>query len=266
VTPLPLTRWDAHKFVRSAAVSLLAFGMACLVTAATDEGGVAWGERAGRTLPVIPVCAAIGVWVALAPARARGEGRAMAALGRSRLQVGAAAVSGAALVCAVAAVTLVASSRLDVNGFFPTAPRVSTWRWSGRAFVDASRGAFVGEDGAPQSLATVASPSPSPADAPEAAPSVVASIPAHGRGAAALALGVAGLAVPLLLAHAMLVRPSNRRLGRQDATAAAAAIGSVAASVILFQASAVRHLPAVLGAVPPLALLAFVLQRYRAVP
>jgi hypothetical protein len=136
---------------------------------------------------------------------------------------------------------------------------VSTWRWSGRAFVDASRGAFVGEDGAPESLATLA------ADAPEGAPSV-ASIPPHGRGAAALALGVAGLAVPLLLAHAMLVRPADRRLGRRDATALGAAIGAVAASVVLFQAAAVRHVPAVLGALPPAALLAFVVGRYRAVP
>jgi hypothetical protein len=246
-------------FARSASMSLLAFGMAWLVTAVTDEGGVAWGERAGRTLPVIPVCAAIGVWVALAPARARGEGRAMAALGRSRLQVGAAAVSGAALVCALAAVALVVSSRLDASGFFPTARRADTWRWTGTEFVDAARGALVREDGAPQTIATFAP------DARDLAPPLAA-IPPHGRGAAALALGLAGLAVPLLLAHAMLVRPADRRLGRADARALGAAIGAVAASVVLFQASAAQRVPAVLGALPPAALLAFAVGRYRAVP
>ena len=54
------TRWDARVFARSAVVAGLALGLAWLVTAATDEGGVSWGERAGRTLPLAPACAAIG--------------------------------------------------------------------------------------------------------------------------------------------------------------------------------------------------------------
>ena len=251
-----VTRWDARMFGRAVGVTLLAFGMAWVVTAATDEGGVAWGERAGRTLPIVAVCAAIAVWVALAPATARGEGRAMAALGRSRAQVAAAAVTGAALVCALAAAALALSARVDASGFFPTARRANAWRWTGDAFVDEVRGVLVGSDGAPKKLVALG--------ADQAAP--WASIPPHGRGAAALALCVAGLAVPLLLAHAMLSRSADRRFGRADGRALGTAIGAVAASVILFQAAAVREVPAVLGAVPPAVLLAFAVWRYRAAP
>jgi hypothetical protein len=189
----------------------------------------------------------------------------MAALGRSRLQVAAAAVAGAALVCAVAAVALVVTSRLDASGFFPTAQRANTWRWAGEAFVDPARGIVVGEDGAPQKPAPPGAAA-DPDHGADGAQPWASSIPPHGRGAAALALCVAGLAVPLLLAHAMLQRPADRRFGRADGRALGAAIGAVAGSVVLFQAAAVREVPAVLGALPPAALLAFAVQRYRANP
>jgi hypothetical protein len=196
------------------------------------------------------------VWVALAPAAARGESRALAALGRSRLQIAAAAVVGAALVCVLAALALLALRRVDASGFFPTAAPANAWRWDAGIFVDRARGLIVGREGAPEKL-----PFAGAEDA-----SALESIPAHGRAAAALAMAVAGMAMPLLVAHAMLSRPVDRRFGRRDATALLAAGAAVAASVMLFQAAAARQIPAMLGAVPPVVLLAFAVGRYRSAP
>jgi hypothetical protein len=251
-----LTRWDVRVVLRAAVVTGLAFGLAWLVTAATDEGGVPWGERAGRTLPLAPACAALGAWVALAPAAARGEARALAALGRSRAQIAAAAVAGAAFVALIAALALFAVRRVDVSGFYPTATRASTWQYAGAAFVDRAHALLVGPDGAPDTLSPAASDDASTLD----------TTPRHGRAAAALATAVAGIALPLLLAHAMLSRPAERRFGRNDAKALLAAGGAIAASIVLFQSAAARQMPALLGALPPFALLAFAVQRYRASP
>jgi len=250
-----LTHWDARVLARSAVMTAMALGLAWLVTAATDEGGIPWGERAGRTLPLAPACAAIGAWVALAPATARGESRALAALGRSRLQIAAAAVAGAAGVCAAVALVLALSRRVDPSGFFPTAAHPASWRWDGSVFVDRARGAFVAADGAPRTLAAGALE-------PEGLPP----LPPHGRGAAALATAFAGLAMPLLLAHTMLSRPVERRFGRADAEALLGAGAAVAASIVAFQAAAARLVPALLGALPPLLLLGFAWRRYRAAP
>ncbi|HEY8041174.1 MAG TPA: hypothetical protein VIF15_15310 [Polyangiaceae bacterium] len=254
------TRWDGRLFARAAVVAALALAVGWLVTAATDEGGIGWGERAGRTLPLTPVCAAIGAWVALAPVRARGEARALAALGRSRAQIAAAAVAGAALVALAAALAIGALVRVDVAGFFPTATRASAWGWEGGAFVDRAQGLRVGQDGAPARLVAEGMAS-------------LAAIPPHGRAAAAAATALAGIALPLLLAHALLGRspegvwgPRDRRLTREDAAAALAAGAAIAGSVLLFQAAAARQAPALLGALPPLALLAFAVRRYRAAP
>src|ERR1700723_416531 len=130
-----------------------AFALAWLVTATTDEGGVAWAERVGRTLPLAPLCAAIGAAVALAPVRSRGEARALAALGRARLEIAAGAVAGAALTALLAAALLGLVRAVDVAGFFPTATHASAWRWEGGTFVDAARGLRVAADGMPERIA-----------------------------------------------------------------------------------------------------------------
>ena len=68
------TRWDRRQLVRAALTTVLTLGLAWLVTAATDEGGVAWGERAGRTLPLAPALRG-GRRVGGAGAGARPRGR-----------------------------------------------------------------------------------------------------------------------------------------------------------------------------------------------
>jgi hypothetical protein len=252
------TRWDALLWARAAAVSAIVMSVAWLVAAATDEGGVGWGARAGRTLPLTPVCAALGVWAALAPVRARGEARALQALGRSPAQVSAAAVVGAATIAVVAALAIGALHRVDVAGFYPTATHARTWEWRAPAFVDRTRGLRVAADGAPERLPQAAS-----ATTP-------GSIPPHGRLAAALAMALAGLALPMLVAHAAVGsgpasdRDRQRRYDR--ATIVAVSGAAVVTSVLCFQAAAARLLPAMTGVLPPLALLAFAWRRYRASP
>jgi hypothetical protein len=257
---MPPTRWDARVLVRAAVVAALAFAVAWLVTAVTDEGGVSWAQRAGRSLPLAPACAAVGAWAALAPVRARGEALALAALGRSRVQVAAAAVAGGALVALMAAVAIDASSAVDVTSFFPRAARASAWAWDGDTFVDRAQGLRVLANGTPVSIASEAG-------------AAALSIPSFGRAAAAIATAVAGLALPLIVAHGLLARvegadrtAGDRRRARANAIALLAAVGCVAASLVLFQAAAARQLPALLGAAPPIALLAFALERYRTSP
>jgi hypothetical protein len=240
------TSWDARQVGRAATTAALTLAVAWLVTAATDEGGVAWGARAGRTLPLTPICAAVGAWVALAPVRSRGEALALSAMGRSPAQIAAAAVAGGALVAVVAAIVLGIVRAVDVTGFFPAVTPTQAWSWTGVGFVDVARGLSVGADGAPARLAALAT------DAGRRE----AGVPAFGRAAAAVETAVAGVALPLLLAHGLLARV--RALPLVLAGGAA-----IAGSVVLFQAAAARQAPAALAVLPPLVLLAFAVRRYR---
>jgi hypothetical protein len=252
--PISWTAWDLRAFGRAAGVTAVTLALAWLVTAATDEGGVSWGERAGRTLPLTPLCAAVGAWVALAPARSRGEARALAALGRSRAGVGGAAVAGAAAVALAAALLLGVVRSVDLTGFYPTATHASAWTFDAGAFVDAARGLRVTADGTPEHLSSLAG-------------AVAASgLPRFARLAAAATTALAGVALPLLLAHTVLGRAQDARFDRSDARVAAGAAVAIAASIVLFQAAAARALPSMLAPLPALALLAFAVGRYRVAP
>jgi hypothetical protein len=246
-----VTRWDANVLSRAAMVAMLALALAWLVTAATDEGGVAWGERAGRTLPLTPLCAAIGAWGALAAVRARGEALALEALGRSPEQIAMAAVVGGALVALVAAAAIGGVPSVDVTGFYPTATHRSAWQWHGGDFVDLIQGLRVGADGAPVRLAG------------EAEWTKVTAIPIHGRAAAALETALAGVALPMVVGSALLASREPAPRARERLVTTIASAVTVACSVGLFQAAAARRLPAVLAAVPPAVLLAFGVWRYR---
>ncbi len=257
------TRWDALVLVRAAVVATVALALAWLVTAATDEGGVPWGQRAGRTLPLTPLCAAFGAWAALAPARARGEVLALAALGRSVGQIAAAAVLGGASIALAAALAVGVVRSVDVAGFFPTAAHASSWQWQAGVFVNR-----------PDALEVAADGTPFPLGSPKEAKTTTL-IPAHGRAAAATTTALAGLALPMLLAHALLARVrgdgehvgSEFRWGARTRLALAVATGAaVTASVVVFQAAAAHRVPAILGALPWAALIAIALWRYRETP
>jgi hypothetical protein len=255
-----VTSWDVRVAARAAAFALLALLLAWLVTAVTDEGGVAWGERAGRTLPLAPACAALGACLALAPARGRGETRALEALGRAPWQNAAGAALGGAFVAMMAACAIAASPAIDVGGFYPMATHGADYRFEGGAFVDDARGLRIEPDGA---LSRVAH------DLSRGAGRTAASIPSHGRAAAALATALAGLALALLAAHVMQPFPMSRTRGQGHARepsvvrAIAVAAASALATVVLFQAAAARHVPAFAAVLPSVMLLAITVWRYR---
>lgn len=243
--------------MRAAAAAALALGLALLVTAATDEGGVAWGERLSRTLSLCPVCAAIGVWASLGPARARGETLALAALGRSNAQAGGAAVLGGSGLALAAALAMGASS-MSVAAFFPRPGAADVWTWDGDSFVDRAHGLRVGVDGAPAAGTREDNAEPPP-------------VPPHGRLAAALSVALAGPAFAMMMAHALLVRRPGAAKGGwlhpgRWGGALGASVACLAASLVLFQAAAARLVPAMWGLGPSIGLLAFAAWRYRAAP
>lgn len=224
----------------------LAFVLACLVTAATDEGGGTWSLRAARTLPLAPACAALGTWLGQARGWARGEGRALAALGRSPLASSLPAVVGGAAVAWIAAVAMGLGGGVDVSGFFPVAraPDVYVSRGGG-VFLDVASGYRIEADG------SIVAPDTTEDASRAAAPSL---LPAHAREAAALSTGLAGLALPLLVARG--------RRGSWVATGLAL-LGMAATSILLFHAAAARRIGAMNTAIPPLALVGFALSRFR---
>ncbi len=236
------SQWDGRALRRALFVGTLMVGLAWLVTAATDEGNVAWAARLGRALPTTPICAAIGAWIAIAPARGRGELRALAALGRSPWQNARAAALGGAMVAAIAGLAIAISSRVDVEGFYPAIGGSADVRFEDDAFVDHDSGWKIGQDG---TLAPAITPTP-PRDA---------RIPPHGRASAGLATFLAGLALALITAHPAPPRRRAMWLG----------IGALsgAATLFLFQAAAAHRVMPAWAALPPALLLAAAAARYR---
>jgi hypothetical protein len=231
-----LTRWDVREAGRATGFAALALFFAWLVTAATDEGGVAWTERAARVLPLAPACAALGTWLGQAPGWARGEGRVFASLGRAPLAASASSVLGGAGVAWAVALAIALAGRVDVGGFFPVAraPRVFLAE-PGGAFLDAASGYLIEPDGTLVAPRTILR-----------APAALETVPSRGRAAAGLATGLAGLALPLLVARS--ARGSWLERG-------AVALLASAASVFLFQAAAVRLVGPLMACLPSLLLL-----------
>jgi hypothetical protein len=250
------TVWDRAIFVRSAGVATLAVGLAWILTVTTDEGGVSWGERAGRALPLAPLCAAVGVWGALAPIRARGEAIALGALGRTRGEIAASAVAGGATIALIMALAIWTVSAVSLDGFYPTARHADEWRWEGDAFVDPMQHLRVGKDGEPVRTPGAGSQVPS-----------ITPIPAA-RAAAGLYTAMAGMGTALWCAHAMLAPLGRATMcGAPIPRSAIAAVSiSAVATIFLFQAAAAQLIPALVATIPPLMLLVTAVARYRLTP
>jgi hypothetical protein len=249
---MPPTRWDVMLFARAAGMALLAMAVALLVTAATDEGGVSWLGRAGRTLPLAPLCSALGAWVAIAPTLVRGEVVALQTLGRSPAQIGAAPVAGAAFVALLIASALGVVRAIDLTGFFPLVTHPSAWRWRDGGFADQGRGLEVLSDGTLRLIEAVRQARDTP------------TIPPLGRASAALAMAFSGVAFPMLVAHAVLGRRARDRSPDTSTRkwAFAASVTAAVGSVLFFQAAAARLVPALAGTLPPLLLLTYAVRKY----
>lgn len=235
-----MTAWDRRIARDTLGVAVLAFVVAILLTAATDEGGVAWRERAVRTLPLLPACAALATFLTLRSARRRGELRVLETLGCSEWRCVAPAVLAGALGTAVGVVVAVRFLHADIAPYFPRV-HTDTVLVLPMRFLDASRGIAIAQNG-------------TLAHAPSGAPETPEELPVGARGAVALVTLLAGLALPALVA----------RLPRRDVLGAAVGVivlGS--ACVLLFHAAAVGWITPYAASLPMVVLLAAVGVRYR---
>jgi hypothetical protein len=247
------TLYDRRTAARAGAATLLAIVVALLITASTDEGGLAWTTRLGRVLPLAPVCAAIGTWLAMARAHARGELHAIEALGRSPWETAVRATAGAVAVVVVCAVALVGFRAIDVEGFFPAAPHGADYvHVAEGGFVDRATGMRIGERGEISS---------------RSAGEVLvgrqeARAPRWGRLSAALSMVIAGIAFPMACAR-LSSKKATRWKSRRAVRTVASVGATLVASILLFQAAAAGRAPAFVTVIPPLALLLATTFRYR---
>jgi len=248
-----MTAWDFRTFARALGATLIGIAVVWLVTAASDEGQLTVSVRAGRTLPLAPLCSAVGAALALGTSRVRDEVRALEALGRSPGQTARAAALGAAFPSLLIGLAIGTSSVVDVSGFYPRAPRGDTFIYVDGAFTSATLGVRVAEDGEPR-----------PTEG--AGHEVDEGLPRHARGVASATTAMAGLALALVAARAVLrVSLLHRRaLRRRRILAAVQVFACVLFTLVAFQAAAARVAPAWLTMVPPAALLGVALLGYRA--
>lgn len=223
-----------------------------LVTAASDEGQLTVGARAGRTLPVAPLCSVVGAALALGTARVRQESRAFEALGRSPAETARAAALGAALPSIIVALAILAIPSVDVGAFYPRAVSGDVFVFTGSEFESPTLGVRIDADGETHALQA-------------APPRADAELPRGARIAAGLATGLAGLSLALITARAALRRSllDHHARRRMRVSAFAEGIACAVLMLVAFQAAAAGVAPAALAVVPPALLLALALARLR---
>lgn len=235
-----MTTWDRRIARNTLGVTALAFMVAILLTATTDEGGVPWPVRAVRTLPLLPVCAALGTFLTLRTARRRGELRVLETLGCSEWRCVAPAVLAGAVGTAVGVVVAVRFLHADVTPYFPRIHADAILVEPTR-FLDAARGIAISQDGTIEHVASTSH---------EAS----FELPSGARGAVALVTLLAGLALPALVS----------RLSRRDTLVALVGVIVLATtSIVLFHASAVGWITPYASSLPMLLLLTAIAVRYR---
>lgn len=240
-----MTPWDIRALLRALGAASLGLVVVWLVTAASDEGQLTIGARAGRTLPIAPLCSAVGAALALGTARVKQEALAFEALGRSPAQTGRAAAIGAAIPSLLVAIIIGLVPSIDVGAFFPRAASGDTFVHTAEGFASPSLGVTVDADGEPHALAAAIEPEDS-------------ALPRGARLSAAIATGLAGLALSLVAARAslrqsLLDRQARRRM---RVIAFGEGLACTVAMLVLFQSAAAKVAPAALVALPPVALLA----------
>ena len=250
-----MTPWDIRAAVRALVAALLGLVVVWLVTAASDEGQLTVGVRAGRTLPLAPLCSAVGAALALGTTRVRQESRAFEALGRSPAETSRSAALGAALPSVVVAVAIALVPSVDVGVFYPRAFRGDTFVFTEGSFISPTLGVRIDDAGETHPLDPALT----------GAVGRDEELPPRARAAAAAATGFAGLALALVAARAALRRSllDDRARRRMRATALGEGVACVVLTLVAFQAAAVRVVPASLAAVPPALLLAIALLRLR---
>jgi hypothetical protein len=250
-----LAPWDVRLAARTLALAVVTLVAIALIEWFTSERGAATGTTGAAIgpLPLAPVAAAVAVSIALVPARSSGELRALAAMGASPLRARLAALLVAAALGLVAAYA-VGTGRVDATPLYPSARPPSDWRVDAGAGASASSASSVGAGDPARSGAEFVSarrrarlagdrfdrdPTLPELPRPEG-------LPAHGRGAAALAIALAAVALATFASSPLRRRPLRSILGF-------ALYG--ASQVAAFQIVGARMLPAAAVVIPPAALL-----------
>jgi len=240
-TGMRVAPWDLRLAARTVALATVALGIVGLVEWITDERGVASpGSSGGRSIglvPLVPLAGAVAVAIALAPARTSGEQRALAALGASPFRVRAPATFAAIALAAIAALFVI-SGRIDVSPLFPSSAPASDWHVepgsNPPSFVSTRRHAQVDADDVLSHTEERQG---------ERARSIDTS---KRTSAAAIAIFGAGAALALWMSSPMRRKPLRTVV-----------MGAVygAAQVATFQSVGAGALPAIVTAIPPIALL-----------
>ncbi len=138
--------FDQILLRRSLALTVLAVVLAFGVVVGTDEAFSTWQMRVARMSAFAPALAGVGAGAALAQARARGELRALAALGVSPWRLGL----GPMLVgwgVGVVSVGLLSSPLADAAVLFPRVAQSQPWTWHEGLLVNVAHGVQVAGDG-----------------------------------------------------------------------------------------------------------------------
>jgi hypothetical protein len=217
--------FDRRLMLRAFAFTLLALVVTGGVVIATDEPFSTWPMRAARLAAFLPALAAIGAAAALAQSRARGELRALAALGASPWRVTLGATVAGWLAGAIS-VSVLLSPLADVRSLFPGVVVHAVWKTAGAALVDAAHGVRVEPSGAILLLA------------------------AHG--APAIARGASSFDAALAIAPLALLAPPWACAPLPTAARLIGALGTIALIIVLLHAVAAGRITAgwlVLGGV-----------------
>ena len=237
-----LSAYDRNLARRALGIAALVGCVVLLVVTATDEGG-GFAQRAALCAALAPAAGGIGALTAARIARARGETRALEALGADPFRVMRGAVLGGAIVAAIGP-ALVLADVADLEPLFPRPAAPSVWIGEPDGGMrDAIRGTRLGPGGA---LEVAARASEASAGAPVG----------ERRAAVGIALVLLAFAAPL---------GATRDGGSSGRVAFAVLL--VVAMIAAFQFVAAGRASAFAVCVPPLVLLAHALvSRYRPAP
>lgn len=157
-----LNRYDLALARRVLAAGLLLGVSAFVIAAATDEADASTTDRLGRIAALLPVLGAIAASLVVAQARARGEMRALHAMGIGPARAVRGALVGAMFVGSTGAV-LVASGAASVRSLFPRIDVPSAWAFLDGRWLDGVTGLSVHPRGDVwlEAVPALSSPAPS---------------------------------------------------------------------------------------------------------
>ncbi|TKD00683.1 hypothetical protein [Polyangium fumosum] len=237
-----LSAYDRNLARRALGIAALVGCVVLLVVTATDEGG-GFARRAALCAALAPAAGGIGALAAARIARARGEARALEALGADPFRVMRGAVLGGVIVAAIGP-ALVFADLADLEPLFPRPAAPSAWiAEPDGGMRDATRGTRLGPGGALEVAARASEAS------------------------AGAAVGERRAAVGIALVLLAFAAPLGATRDGGSSGRAAFAVLLVVAMIAAFQFVAAGRASAFVVCVPPLVLLAHALvSRYRPAP